>query len=199
MTDNYKIMQENARKRFLTYDASRFGLRAGVRMDENALSFLFLGEETSVSLKTGIITFPTHEAGFSESLTIYDWLCDSKENAAPSGVFAPVSSLPGVLVGGSGLVMSAGALNGKINKNPAIFREYCLKIGGKSVKSGDIGFEIPLFGDLTMVLKFYHGDEDFPASLTLLWDKNILQYIRYETVYYLAGALLSRLREQYSS
>jgi hypothetical protein len=39
------------------------------------------------------------------------------------------------------------------------------------------------------MLKFYHSDEDFPAGLTFLWDENTLQFIHYETVFYIAGFL----------
>ena len=46
-----------------------------------------------------------------------------------------------------------------------------------------------------MQLKFYHSDEDFPPSVTLLWDENMLQFVYYETVFYIAGVLLRRLQE----
>ena len=60
---------------------------------------------------------------------------------------------------------------------------------------GDIGFCFPLFADLKVQLKFYHSDEDFPATITLLWEENMLSYVYYETVFYIAGVLLCRLEE----
>jgi len=54
---------------------------------------------------------------------------------------------------------------------------------------------VPIFPDLSMQLKFYFADEEFPPSLTFLWDKNILDFVRYETVYYIAGVLRDRLME----
>ena len=61
---------------------------------------------------------------------------------------------------------------------------------------GDLGFRFPVFGDLSVILKFYRADEDFPASLTLLWDENMLQFVFYETVFYMAGHLLGVIREK---
>ena len=58
-----------------------------------------------------------------------------------------------------------------------------------------MGMELMAFADLPVRLKFYFADEEFPASLTVLWDKNILDFIRYETVYYLAACLFSRLSQ----
>ena len=58
---------------------------------------------------------------------------------------------------------------------------------------GDIGYRFGVFADLDAILKFYHSDEDFPASVTLLWEENMLQFVYYETVFYIAGALLRQL------
>ena len=65
-----------------------------------------------------------------------------------------------------------------------------------NVRMGDIGFEFPVFQDIKVILKFYHADEEFPASLTLLWDANLLQFVFYETVFYIAGCLLSMILEE---
>jgi hypothetical protein len=61
---------------------------------------------------------------------------------------------------------------------------------------GDIGYQFPVFAELSVILKFYHADEDFPASVTLLWDENMLQFAFYETVFYIAGFLLGSIRNE---
>ena len=61
---------------------------------------------------------------------------------------------------------------------------------------GDAGFSFTIFRDLKVQLKFYRADEEFPASLTLLWDVNTLEFMKYETVFYVAGALLNLIRQQ---
>lgn len=191
--DNYAIMMEAARNRFLTYAPGVFWDKTGVTVLEKRLFTPFLGETAEISLKTGHISFGGRSADFGESLCLYDWLCDGAQNAHPAGEFAPVASLPGVLVRGNGLTMDTGFLADRIEAFPEDFCRVCQAMDGKKRDIGDISYEIPLFADLTMVLKFYFGDEEFPPGLTLLWDKNILKYIRYETVYYLAGCVEKRL------
>ena len=61
---------------------------------------------------------------------------------------------------------------------------------------GERGFRFPMFGPLSGIGKFYHSDEDFPASVTLLWEENTLQYLLYETVFYAAGVLLQAIQGQ---
>lgn len=191
--DNYAMMQEAGRKRFLTYDLTAFDNKKGVLVAGDRIKTSFLGEVAEISLKTGEIVFPNRKAGFGESMCLYDWLCDGKAGACPSRAFAPVSSLPGVMVRGNGLVIDTAPFARKASMDHQRFEHACLILGGAERQAGDMGFEIPLFSDLTALLKLYDEDDEFPASLVLLWDRNILEYIRYETVYYLAGCLLRRL------
>lgn len=194
--DNYQRMLENAAVRFLTYDPDVFRGKTGVSFTENFIIADFLGEKAEISLKTGEITVSGHRADFHRCMCLYDWLCDGKGDACAAGEFAPVSSLSGVLVRGNGLSMETGRLAAAIDARADIFCRACRGLGGRSVPLGDIGFEIPLFADLTVIVKFYHGDAEFSPGCILLWDRNILQFIRYETVYYLAGCLLRRLEEK---
>ena len=52
----------------------------------------------------------------------------------------------------------------------------CRALGGIPVNMGDIGFSLPVFDKMQVILKFYHSDEEFPASITLLWDENTLSF-----------------------
>ncbi len=194
--DNYAIAAQAAARQFCAYDMAPIARKKGVTDAGECLQAWFLGETVRVDKASGAVTFPDgRQANFCEALTVYDWLCDRKENAAPAWEFCPVSSLPGVLVSGSGLMMSGGELPRKVHQNPAVFRENCQKLGAKPIPIGDMGMELMAFADLPVRLKFYFADEEFPASLTVLWDKNILDFIRYETVYYLAACLFSRLSQ----
>ncbi len=193
--DNYAVMQEMARKRFLTYDPAIFCDKIGVSRSENRIFVRFLNETAEISLQTGKISFPERTAGFAEALCLYDWLCDGKQSAKAACEFAPVASLPNVMVRGNGLCIDTTTLAQKVTSFPRAFETACVCLGGTPRQMGDIAYAIPLFADLTAIVKCYFADDEFPASLTLLWDRNILQYIRYETVYYLAGCLLRRLEQ----
>ena len=58
---------------------------------------------------------------------------------------------------------------------------------------GDAAYRFTVFEQLTLILKFYRADEDFPASLVILWENETLSYLLYETVFYVQGYLLSRI------
>ncbi len=192
--DNYAVARQAAEARFCQYDHNIMLQNPHIFRDNDQICITFLGEAARVDTETGRITVGDHPADFCETLTIFDWMCDRKKAAQAAWEFCPVSSLPGVLVSGSGLVMNCADLAARIDQSPENFLSACKAMGGRPIPLGDIGMELMAFPDLPVQIKFYHSDEEFPASMTLLWDKNTLQFIRYETVYYLAGCLLEKLK-----
>ena len=192
--DNYAIQAEDARLRFLTYDQTAMP----VRKDAEFLHLPFCGSEYRISRSDGHVfrqiggdwrSADSH----GEVLTIFDYLCDAKPDRAAAGEFVSMASLGGHIHGG--LASSSGPLERAIDRCPDAFRRACEALGGTEAPGGDICFDLDLFPDLPVRLRFWHADEDFPPSLDLLWDRNTLQFLRYETTWFAAGVLRSRIRE----
>lgn len=195
-TDNYKISRDRAQAYFLSFDQKQIIRMWKLSHDDAALYVRFLRKEYSISRATGEVfrSEDGTQADFSEVLSIFDFLCHEGTEKFPSGRLAPVNSLAGSpKAGGVGVDFHVRAAS-FFDENPEAFQEACRQLGGIPVDMGDIGFQFPLFGELNVVLKFYHSDEDFPAGITLLWDQNLLQYIHYETVFYIAGFLMESIQ-----
>ena len=193
LMNNYDRMLLAARQRFLKYDSQVLGQKPGVTELGSELVTCFLGQQTTIGKTDGQIFIDGKMAGFGEGLSVLDWLCDRAPDATASMEFCPIGSLPGVYVGGGNLSMDMLALSRVIHEKPEEFRSACEKMGAESQNMGDISYRLQIFPDLPMCLKFYFGDEEFPPQLTLLWDRNMLRFVRYETIYYIAGCLQKRL------
>ena len=193
--DNYALQAESARLRFLTYDQSAMPARA----DGEYLLLTFCGCEYRICRADGHILRKSGDAWLNadshgEVLTIFDYLCDAKPGRSPAGVFVSMASLGGHVH--TGLAAASGPLEAAIDQDPGAFRLACLALGAwESDGGGDLCFDLFLFPDLPLRLRFWHGDEEFPPQLDLLWDRSTLQYLRYETTWFAAGVLRSRLRE----
>ena len=195
--DNYEISRDRAQEYFLSFDQDAIIRAWDLEHDETNLYVSFFGRDYAVSRKEGTVTrcWNGETAGFGEVLSIFDLLCHAGENKSVSVRYAPVNSLKGRPPMGVGTDFHTGTAS-QFDRDPEAFRRACLALGGTPVNMGDLGFRFPVFGELSVILKFYRADEDFPASLTLLWDENMLQFVFYETVFYMAGHLLGAIKER---
>ena len=196
--DNYQLSRDRAQSYFLNFDQTAILRQWELEHDDRWIYLSFLGKPYRVNRQDGSIFRREDgaQAGFEEVLSIFDLLCHESSEKYLTGNFAPVNSLKGcpraVGVGTDFHTKTAS----RFDADPAAFRQSCEALGGIPVPMGDIGYRFPVFQELSVILKFYHADEDFPASLTLLWEENTLQFLFYETVFYVAGFLLHSITEE---
>lgn len=196
--NNYELSRDRAQTYFLRFDQQKIADTWNLSIDADFLYVTFFDRDYQICRKTGSVLRISDKtpAGFEEVLSIFDLLCHEGDCKFLSGRFAPVNSLkhrPRAIGVDNGFYSKIAA---EFDRAPERFREACLRLGGKSVSMGDIGFQFTVFRELSVILKFYHADEDFPASVTLLWDDNTLLYLYYETVFYIAGYLLHRILKE---
>ena len=80
------------------------------------------------------------------------------------------------------------------DRKPEALRAACLALGGREIPVGELSFEIPLFDFLPVMVQFWSSDEEFPPVFKLMWDENVLMFLRFETVCYAARFLVMRLQ-----
>ena len=196
--DNYEQSRDRAQAYFLRFDQQRLIRRWDLKHDRERLYVDFLGKLYGICRQSGVVTrlWDGRQAGYEEALSIFDLLCHEGEHKYLSGSLAPVNSLKGRPPTAGVDTDFYGKAAAAFDKAPELFCKACLAMGGQPVNMGDLGFRFPVFGAMPVILKFYRSDEEFPASLTLLWDENALQYMFYETVFYVAGVLLEELVAQ---
>ena len=198
MRDNYSLSRDRAQKYFLGFDQEKIIKDRSLSHNESRLFVEFLGRPYQICRKSGLVVraWDGTEAGYEETLSIFDLLCHEGTERFICGTYATVNSLRG----GAGAIGVGTHFYGKaaqfFDGDPEGFCRACESLGGKPVKMADLAFSFPVFGELSVILKFYHSDDEFPAALTLLWDKNSLQFMYYETVFYVAAVLLSAVRKE---
>ena len=195
--DNYQTTLVRTRELFLKYDQQAIIDRFSLNADERYLYLTFVARPYRIERATGAIEFLKdwwRPAGHGDGMTIYDILCDAKPGARISGRFQNawnqrnVSSAPN----GSLFQDSADYFSGKC----ALLSAACERLGGERAGTGDVGFDIPVLGEIKMRILFWDADDEFPASMNLQWDEHILDFMRYETTFYAAGFVMNRLREE---
>lgn len=202
---NYEQTRDKAQLLFLQHDQSEMIEKFHLKHDEQYLYINFVGREYRIDRSTGKIEWSedgySHavQGNFDETLSIFDLLCCSKEGCHLSGRFSRINNLKGT-------VYSSGLGNDIFQSSVKYFEEdvdnfarACEQLGGIREKVGDISYRIPVYDFLPVILQLWIGDEEFPSSMQILWDENVMDYMHYETTYYCVSQLLSRLRELMAS
>ena len=190
---NYQIMQGQMAERFLRYNQEQMTEKFQLPCDENYIYVTFVSSLYRINRQTGEIQVQEPErkdwgeTDYNEAMSIYDVLCDSKPDCHLSGRFVSLNSLKGT-------VFSSGTVGNIFQKYTGLFdgktRELakaCEKLGGIPEKVGDVSYRLEIFPFLPAV---------FPAMLKFMWDENILDYVHYETIFFMMSHVLSRLEEE---
>ena len=200
---NYEKTKLSMANVFLQYDQDTIIAKFSLKHDPSWLYLSFVKRIYRINRKSGNVQWSEDdfktvcEADYNESMTIYDVLCYSKDECHLAHKFVNVGSLSTVQTGNlssnNGFFQNtADSFNGKIPE----LHNACLTLSGKELKKGDIAFELELFPFLPVIIRFWEADDEFPANLQILVDRNILDYMHYETLMFALTHLFHRLKEE---
>ena len=201
--NNYEKTKTSMANVFLQYDQSAMIHKYSLEHDSDWLYITFINRLYRINRKTGDVQWSADEfktvcaAGHDEAMTIYDVLCYSDEKCHLSHEFVNINTLSSVRTGNfsqnKGFFQNtADFFNGKTTE----LRNACMTLSGKELEKGDVAFELKLFPFLPIVIRFWEADDEFPASLQILADSNILDYMHYETLMFALTHLFQRLKEE---
>ena len=203
MISNYEKAKISMARVFLQYDQAAMIHKYSLEYDSDWLYITFVNRIYRINRKTGNVQWSDHnfetvyESDYNETMTIYDVLCYSKDGCHLANEFVNINSLSTIRTGNlsqnSGFFQStADFFHGK----PLELHNACIALSGKELDKGDVAFEMKLFSFLPIIIRFWEADDEFPASLQILADRNILDYMHYETLMFALTHLFSRLNEE---
>ena len=201
--NNYEIMKRQVQKDFLQYDQEKMIRKFHLRHDPDFIYITFIRRLYRVHRTSGKVEWSDdgfvhpREANYNEVMTIYDVLCYSKDDCQLSWEFVNMKNLSSIQGGtatvGGGLFQR---IEKKFDHKGALLSRACEKLDGIKHGKGDVAYYIQLFDFLPVIIQFWESDDKFPAKLNLFADKNMLQYMHYETVWFAVGHLIARLQEE---
>lgn len=197
---NYDKARDATAAAFLRYDQAAMIRKFGLSHDADALYITFIARDYRVDRRTGAVTWASdtaHTASYNEAMSIYDVLCDSQPLCHLSHEWVNVASLCSIQGGtlskdGDFFKNSCARFSG----DAAALDRACRALGGIPQPKGDVAYQLPLFPFLPLILRFWEADEDFPASMQVLVDKNTLNFLHYETLMLALSHLMTRLQEE---
>ena len=206
-TSNYDLQVDIARKIFLEYDQERLIRKFCLEADAEFLFLTYLNTPCRISRTTGAVEeFLLGQwqecRSFSTVMTVYDLLCYHKGETMPA-LFGQWCTVGTFVVTG---VTQTGTFTKKfatfVDENQEKLAAACEKLGGilqPRMAGADLTCRFPVTPFFPVLLQFWESDEEFPAKLLLLWDRNADSFLHFETTFYLQGDLLERLKREMES
>lgn len=199
---NYDIQADKCKLEFIKMDHKKIAEKFNLKYDEDYLYIYFFSTKYRLNKRTGHIekTYDNSNyipAKFNEIMTLLDVLAYSKEDLSLSGKWINVTNLKEVFRTGGTVThtdlfaASSKKFSGKTDK----LIEACEKLNGRKISQGDVGYIIDIFDFLPIMFIFYDEDSEFPAECKFLWDEKILNFMHYETTFYVVNYLFERLEE----
>lgn len=194
--NNYELAARQAERLFLNYDQNTVIQSFGLKADESFLYLDFAAKPYRIHRQTGALERGPvwTRAGFEEVLSIYDALCLSGKPPVLSGEWLLTGSLRGSASGPSALESPERVA--RLAENVTLLPDACRALGGVEGPGGDLAFIIPIFASFSTLIRLWLPDDEFPAQLQFLWDRNALSFVHYETIFYMMGHVLNRLEEE---
>lgn len=194
-------MRDSMQVKFLDYDQTHMIEKFHLEWDAAYLYIKFVGRMYRIDRKSGKVEWSADafvncvDAGYNEAMSIFDVLCDAKDDCCLSGRFCQIDQLKGtVRSAGPGGTIFLRQIQYLDHKTEA-FCKACEALGGEKEKIGDVSYRLYPFNFLPMILQFWNSDEEFPANLKIMWDEHILDYIHYETSFFIVSHVLRRIKE----
>ena len=199
-SNNYEKQVYISRELFMKYDQQVMLKRLPLEYDETYIYLTMLDARLRISRASGIVEIRNEEdyavcIDFSIVMTVYDILCYSETIPALSGMWCPLSSFQVTSSSPDSDVFTikyARAFSGKIQE----LKEACRKIGGTEPAvsaHADVCWQFDIFSFFPIQFRYWDGDDEFEPRIQLLWDKNSLKFMHFETMYYALGVLMQRL------
>lgn len=200
---NYDLQFLRAKNGFLQYDSEQIAQTFGLERDGAYLYVPFLGQTHRICRKTALPEYEAqgvwHPSGFHEGMTIFDMLTRSRTRPVLSGCWCAHGNLNAVHSGTMKNELSVNSLSPELSElfsgNIEKLRAVCEHLGASPAQKGDFACILPLFPWFSVLLRFWDADEEFPAQLQLLWDRDTTRCLSYETTFYTSTAVADRLAE----
>lgn len=208
MESNYWQMGERAREHFLTYDQLALIEGWKLQADSEKIYVKYLGQDLWIDRRTGCIgPCEDPDEQIHLRMALYDLLTRPTPVPVPAGEYLSISSLGGIIGSKHETSLSYDADAARMDGHVQDLKRACEAMGGVPADRGDVSYILPVMelphedadGNrlvLKVWFRFWEKDEEFPAQIRYQWDANILQFMYYETVWYVMKHITRRLLKE---
>ena len=202
MQSNYDKQVCIARELFLKYEQQDMIDKYDLEYDEDYIYLMFIGDRYRISRENGEVevfgkAVEAYEPckDFNVVMSLYDVLCYPKGTPALANEWCPLNGLQVTMSSPSADVFNQKYAD-RFAENTDVLRQVCRELDGAPLQvsaGADVCCQLDLFPFFPIQFRFWDKDDEFPANIQLLWDRNSLKFMHFETLYYVMGHLMRKM------
>ncbi len=199
MIDNYEVVRETWRQKFLAMDHESLARKFCLKIDAENLYLTYFSHPFAIGRRDGrIIRLDRPEAPstFNLEMNFFNMFHYAVENPVPSGELVPFRQVK------RAYPFEAAYKKGTIQPFERDFagrvpqlQTALQALKAKPMRQGDAGGILDILPGLRIALTFWDADDEFPAQANLLFDSNITDFMHEENVVMVAGDAMKYIRE----
>lgn len=192
---NYEIMKHQMQNVFAQRNLELVAEKWHLDINEKNIYVRFIARDYTINVENGLILRADNggEADYNEVMTLYDIL--SRDPAVPFEKFVSIDSFSGLKsISGQSSIFDCAKF--KFDHREKQLAHACEKLGGTPFGKSDVGYKLPVFQQLHVILQFWSSDDEFGPELKFMGDQNMMSFMKYETMMFMLSHFINRLCEE---
>lgn len=183
MTDNYLLALDAMFDRLACGPSPEYLSYAGACAEGDLIRVPFFGRTVTVDMKSKTLSCDDggKAPGTSEGLLILAYLIGASPMSRESGSFVSFRDIKKAAVFQGAFDRGIRSLTSRF-ENAGQFLEAGISAGGTELQAGDAAVMLRAFPNVPVIYIFNEGDDEFPSSVTVLFDTGITDCMHEENV-----------------
>lgn len=182
MTDNYLTALDAMFDRLSGAPSLGYLSFAGAKRDGDLIRVDYYGREVTVDLKNRTLTAACgSDPDTGDGLLILAYLLGASPASKESGRYVSFGEIRKASVFKAAFDRSIRSLVSRFG-SAGEFLEAGLRAGGTEMEAGDAAVMLRAFPNVPLIYIFHEGDDEFPSSVTVLFDTGITDCMHEENV-----------------
>lgn len=182
MTDNYLNALDAMFERLSVSPSLEYLTCAGAKRDGDLIRVTYFGREVTADLKEKTLSAafgPAPDTG--DGLLILAYLLGASPASGESGRYVSFGEIRKASVFKAAFDRSIRSLVSRFG-SAGEFLEAGIRAGGAQIDAGDAAVMLRAFPNVPLIYIFHEGDDEFPSSVTVLFDTGITDCMHEENV-----------------
>lgn len=174
--------------------AARSGSHYHVRNGKKELTLVFFGDQYTITFpEIGIASSRKRTISLVTRIILLHYIIRA-DGTEPREDMIPYKEIAGgMMYAGVFQKRVADPLISAFGQDPESFLQAGIAMGGEEAAFGDISFSLRVLPRVSITFVLWRGDEEFPPSIQVLFDKSIDRYLSLEDVVVLGEMTSKRL------